>query len=326
MGGGGKGGAPGPQFGQGPYSQAAQAQGDQSKVGLQGVVGGSGWSQGPGGQWTQTQGFNGPLAGAAQGYQQQIADQTPLDFGSLPGLDYGADTRKSAEDAAYGQATSRLDPQWAQAQEQQQAQLANSGLDSPSMEANQNQWGNFNRAKNDAYNSAQRNAVGQGLQAQQQAFTQSLGARQQGLAEILKQRGMPLEQLQGIMGLLGGAQSVGAAQVPNLLGAASAQGNFNLENQNMQNQASGQFWDLLGKVGGTAAQMAPFLSDERAKQKIERLPLEVVDGVPVAIFEYRHLPGRKFVGVIAQDVLKVLPHLVYKRSDGLLCVDYGGLH
>lgn len=331
----GKSGAKPPQFGgtpgtgslntgPGAWQQAAEAQGSQGHTGLQGVVGSSGWSQDPNtGQWTQKQSLNGPLAGAAQGYMGQIANQAPLDFSSLPQIDQGQGQMQKAQDAAYGQATSRLDPMFAQAQEQQQAQLANSGMDSPNMEANQNAWGNFNRAKTDAYGSAQRYSVGQGLQAQQQAYGQSMGARQQALAEMLKQRGMPAEQLQQLLGMMGGAQGVGQAGAPNYLGAMAGQQGFSLENQDMINRANGQFWNNIGQVGGTAASLAT-LSDERAKHHIERLPIMIHDGIPLAIFEFRHAPG-KHLGVIAQDVLKVFPHLVSERSDGLLCVDYGGL-
>jgi len=337
--GGGKGGAPGPQFGQGPFAQAAQSQGAQSHVGLQGPIGGSSWSQDPNGQWTQSNQFNGPLGQAAQGYQQQIAGQGALDLSGLPQIDQGQGVQQQAMNASYGQAKSRLDPQWGQAGEQLQSQLASQGLD-PGTEAANNAQGNFDRAKTDAYQTAQNASVGQGLQAQQQAFGQSMGAQQQALSNMLTQRGMPAQQLQQLMGMLGGGQSAGAAQPANQLGAMQGQAGFNLDNQNMQNQAGGGFWNnILGagasvlpmffnknvQQAGVQAGAGAALSDERAKQKIERLPIEVVDGVPLAVFEYRYAPGRKLLGVIAQDVLKVLPRLVHKRPDGLLCVDYGGL-
>ena len=115
-------------------------------------------------------------------------------------------------------------------------------------------------------------------------------------------------------------QGVGPAQAPNYLQAMGLQQGLNMGNADMSNQLMGGAMQNAGGLAGLA-----FLSDERAKQKIERLPIEVIPGVPLAVFEYRTHPRRKFVGVIAQDVLKVQPRLVSKRSDGLYLVDYAGL-
>src|SRR5216684_3273727 len=203
-----------------PYQQAAEAQAAQSHVGMQGPVGQSGWTQGPNGQWTQSQQFTGPFQQAFQGLGSQIAGQK--------GLDYGADARQGAENAAYGAATSRLDPMFAQREQGERSMLAAQGLD-PGSEAAQAEMGNFNRGRNDAYSQAQRFAVGQGQQAQQQAFGQSVTAQQ-----------LPYQQLQQLMGLLGGAQGVGSAQAPNYLAALGLNQSFNLDSAEMQNQLLGQ--------------------------------------------------------------------------------------
>jgi hypothetical protein len=267
------------QPGQGgsPYQQAAEAQAGQSHVGMQGPVGQSGWTQGPNGQWTQSQQFTGPFQGAFQNLGQEIGSQDAL---------------KGAQNAAYGAATSRLDPMFAQREQQERSMLASQGLD-PGSEAAQNEMGNFNRARNDAYSQAQQFAVGQGLQAQQQQYS----------------------QLGQLMGMLPG-QAAGPAQAPNYLAALGLNQSLNMGNADMQNQIMGGMLQAGGQAG------AAMLSDERAKQKIERLPVEVINGVPLAIFEYRTHPRQKYVGVIAQDVLKVAPRLVSKRADGLYMVDY----
>ncbi len=282
-----------------PYQQAAEGQAAQSHVGMQGPVGQSGWTQGPNGQWTQSQQFRGPFQQAFQGLGSQIAGQGPLDT--------GADARQKAEQAAYGAATSRLDPMFAQREEQERSMLSAQGLD-PGSEAGRNEMFNFNRGRNDAYSQAQQFAVGQGQQAQQQAFGQSVTAQQQ-----------PYQHLMQLMGMMPG-QGVGAAQAPNYLQAMGLQQGLNMGNADMSNQLMGGAMQNAGGLAGLA-----FLSDERAKQKIERLPIEVIDGVPLAIFEFRTHPMRKYVGVIAQDVLRVAQRLVSKRSDGLLIVDYAGL-
>ena len=140
MGGGGKGGgkggeAPGvPDF-MGAVDAQAGAARDLSREQTQanrpnqsGPFGSSQWTQGPDGQWTQQTSLNGPYAQAAAGYGQQMADQAgqPLPDGSA--------ARDQAIDAAYGQATSRLDPQWSSRATALQSQLANQGL-APGSEA-----------------------------------------------------------------------------------------------------------------------------------------------------------------------------------------------
>lgn len=285
------------------YQQAASAQADQSHVNLNGQFGSSGWSQDPKtGAWTQSQSLNGPLAGAASGLEGQIANQAPLD--------YGLQSQQNAANSAYAQATSRLDPQFAQQGEQLQSQLAAQGLD-PGTDAANNAQGNLNRAKTDAYQTAQNNAWGQGLAAQQQSFGQSVQANQQ-----------PYQHLQALAQLLGNAQGVGSAQSPDYLAALGEQGNFNLGQANQVNQAQGQGYQALGSAGGAFLGM---LSDLRAKFDIRELADEALPGVPWVEFQFRHAPGPIHRGVIAQQVLAVRPDLVRERPDGLLEVNYGGL-
>lgn len=284
------------------YQQAATAQADQSHVGLNGAFGSSSWSQDPtSGAWTQSQSLNAPLAQAAGNLEGQLANQAPLD--------YGQQAQQNATNAAYSQATSRLDPQFAQQGEQLQSQLASQGLD-PGTDAAKNAQGNFDRAKTDAYQTAQNNAVGQGLAAQQQSFGQSLQAHQ-----------LTGQQLQQIQALLGNAQGVGQAQSSDYLQALSQQGNFNLGQANQINQAQGQGYQGLGSAAGAAFA----LSDARAKFDIRELADEALPGVPWVEFQYRHAPGPIHRGVIAQQVALGRPDLVRERPDGLLEVNYGGL-
>ena len=67
------------------------------------------------------------------------------------------------------------------------------------------------------------------------------------------------------------------------------------------------------------------LSDIRAKVGVRPLGWDVIPGVPAVSFAYRHAPLERLVGVIAQDVERVRPELVARRSDGLLAVNYAGL-
>lgn len=79
---------------------------------------------------------------------------------------------QQAQNAVYSQATSRLDPQYAQMQEQLDTKLANQGLGGNSTAAI-NAQDTFNRGRNDAYNQANYSAIGAGNQLQNQLFDQS---------------------------------------------------------------------------------------------------------------------------------------------------------
>ncbi len=84
---------------------------------------------------------------------------------------------KQAQDAAYAQATSRLDPQFATSENQERTRLVNQGL-SENSDAYRNAMDTFNRGKTDAYSAAQQAAVGQGNTAEQQLFGENLSQGQ----------------------------------------------------------------------------------------------------------------------------------------------------
>jgi hypothetical protein len=132
--------------------------------------GSSGWSQDPKtGQWTQSSSPSGQLGDANFGLQTLYADNL------AKGLGTGDTARQQAIDAAYGQSTSRLDPQWDKRQEAQRTQLLNQGLD-PSSEAYKSAMQDFGLQRNDAYSSAMNNAISQGTQAGHTAFQDNLTA------------------------------------------------------------------------------------------------------------------------------------------------------
>ena len=63
------------------------------------------------------------------------------------------------------------------------------------------------------------------------------------------------------------------------------------------------------------------LSDIRLKTDIHRIG-KTVFGLPLYKFEYRNELGQHYVGVMAQDVLKVKPEAVSMGSDGFYRVNY----
>jgi hypothetical protein len=125
-----------------------------------------------------------------------------------------------------------------------------------------------------------------------------------------------LKQQLAMMGVQGQGRG-GSIDILNALAAIKAS----------QDAAKAQKDAALGGALGTAGGMglAAILSDERAKTNIKRLDEEAMPGVQFAEFEYRHDPGVKRVGVIAQDVARVRPELVTTRPDGYLAVDYSFL-
>ena len=89
--------------------------------------------------------------------QGQIGGYGPVQ-GSLNGDTFD---RKHVEDALYGRATARLDPQWAQSGQSYAAKLADQGIPVGS-EAHTNAMREFNAAKNDAYSSARNDSIAAG--------------------------------------------------------------------------------------------------------------------------------------------------------------------
>lgn len=139
---------------------------------------------------------------------------------------------KQAQDASYGQATSRLDPQYEQLDNQLRTRLANQGL-SQNSDAYQTADQNFGRTRNDAYAGARNDAVTQGNAAAQQLFQQSL---QQG--QFANQAaGQQYAQNQGQAAF---GNQTAAQDYSQNLGAAQF-GNTAQQQQFGQNQTQAQF-------------------------------------------------------------------------------------
>lgn len=160
------------------------------------------------------------LASLQSGAEGRVADTyaNPMDQSSV----------QDTADRAYGNYTARLDPQWAQRQQQQETQLRNQGL-VPGGEAYDNAMRDFNNARNDAY---------------AQANTASIGTMPATYALANAQYNQPLNALNAIrtgsqvtnptFGAVPQQQTTPGA---NLLGAAQAQGTYD---QGLYNAGVGQ--------------------------------------------------------------------------------------
>ncbi len=213
-------------------------------------------------------GITGQLANASNNLQ---GIGTQFDTSGLSGLynpnfqqsvgpnDFSADGKR-VSDSLYGQATSRLDPQFANQDESLQNKLSNQGIFQGS-EAYQRAMDQQSRNKNDAYNQANYSAIQAGGQeqsrlfqdalaqgnfgnaTQQQQYGNSLGNRQQMLSEMLTGRQVPLNELSTLLSAYnGGNQGGQGSQTAQVASSPSdLQGAFN-------NQYQGQLTGYNNRV------------------------------------------------------------------------------
>lgn len=227
-------------------------------------------------------------------------------------IESGMDARNRAEQAIYQRAASRLDPRFAQQEDQYRTRLYNQGLREGD-EAFTQQMNDFGRMRNDAYQNAMNESIMGGGQEMSRQFSQGLQGRGALLNELQalmggQQVGMPQQP---------GFQGAGGYAPPDFLGAAGQQYGANI-NQYNAGQAQQQSMQQ-------ALMMLPFLfSDERLKTDIHRLSIEALPGVPYASWRWK-AGGRGF-GVIAQDMQRVRPDLVIRdKNTGFLMVNYAGI-
>jgi hypothetical protein len=114
-------------------------------------------------------------------------------------------------------------------------------------------------------------------------------------------------------GLIGQGQNM---QIQGLSNILNTQGQ--LYGQSMQGAQ-----DLTGTIIGAGTRIA--LSDIRIKENIEQIGVHFRTGLPVYEFSYTHIPGKRFRGVMAQDVEKVFPDAVEETHDGIKMVNYAML-
>ncbi|HET6922756.1 MAG TPA: hypothetical protein VFI16_06380 [Anaeromyxobacteraceae bacterium] len=182
------------------------------------------------------------------------------DFSALPQVGDVAGARGRAEEALYGRATSRLDPEWSRRQEQLDVQLRNQGV-MPGSPMYQQQMQEFERARGEAYTGARRESViGGGAEAEREQGM-GLRGRQAALAELLQRRGWSLNEIQALlsgqqisMPQMPGFSQAGVSQPPDLLGAARSAWQAQMDRYNAQ-QAGLQ--GLFAGAGGMAT--LPFM-------------------------------------------------------------------
>ena len=229
--------------------------------------------------------------------------------------------------------------------QQNQNQLANLGFNNQAgQQGYQNQLAAQaanNPALQQMYQNSQTQQQANNAIAQQQFGNQmanaNLGntAQQQQYNQAMTNYNMPLNTLSA---LRTGAQVqnptfINAPQQAttagaDLLGAATAQGNYNTAANNAATAAQSSLTGGLMNLGGTLGAVA-LMSDIRTKENIE--PIGVAqNGLTVYRYEYknefkdRELAGHGVhYGYMAQEVEQVYPYAVRTLDDGYKVVDYG---
>ncbi len=204
------------------------------------------WAENPNGTWTQNIDLNGTgqqllnasnqsslgLAGLQDQATRRVAEtqSKPFEYGSV----------QDVQDAAYKGYTSRLDPQWEQAGEQNDARLANQGIVQGS-EAYDNAMRTFNQGKNDAYQQANTAAIG----TQGQTYQLASALRNQNLNELNALR----TGSQVTNPTFGSYAQQGTTQGADMLGAAKAGYDSQLGAVNANNAGISNFTNGLFSLG-----------------------------------------------------------------------------
>jgi len=312
--------------------------------------------------WTATQSLspaeqkileaNQGLSTGKLGYAQDILNkaqngQSGVDTSQLPS--YGINPGETYSDAIMR----RLQPQQAQAKQSFDAQMANQGV-MPGTQAYDNAYRNFSQGQNDQLTSAITGGMGVGLQANQQAFNQGITNMNQPINMVnALQGGSQVTNPQGV-------NSANMPQVagPDLTGAAQNTYNSQLANYNAQNAASGNLMGGLLGLGGTLlsggalgglgalgaggaaagtgitglsmpSAWGAIGSDQNIKENISKIGA-FDNGINIYKFDYK--PEYKdtwghgsHIGVMAQEVEKVIPEAVAIHENGYKLVNYAML-
>jgi hypothetical protein len=170
-----------------------------------------------------------PLAGQYNDMASQLAGQAQTAAGQYAGdvanvapvPTADAAYRDQVTNALYGQMQSRLDPQWGQAQGDLESKLAAQGITHGS-EAYDRDYMNQQRAKTDAYQTAQNNAIAGGTAAEQAQFDMGLQANQQGMSNAQAKAATPMNLMTSAQGANQGQQSNINAGLSGLLASTTA--------------------------------------------------------------------------------------------------------
>jgi hypothetical protein len=119
-----------------------------------------------------------------------------------------------------------------------------------------------------------------------------------------------------------GANTIGSGQQMQLNGLSSA---LNSQTQWAINNNQSILGDVGGLLGGAAAAKTAFFpSDRRLKENVKEVGVD--QRTSLTLYEFNYIgDDKRYVGVMADEVLMVYPEAVLVLDDGYMKVDYGAL-
>ena len=217
--------------------------------------------------------------------------------------------RQRAEDATYQSYVSRLQPQFAQQTSDLETRLQNQGITVGS-DAYNRAMTNLQNNQNDAYNQAAYQSVLNGQNAFSQSLNNSALAANFGNNAKNNYLSQIISQLQ-----LGQSGYDNAMNIYNIQHGVDSRINTAKQNNvNAQIQAGQDAISSAAKIG------MMLLSDIRLKENI--IPVgKLNNGLNVYCFNFKGSTTPQ-IGLLAQEVIKVIPEAVYEAGDGYLMLRY----
>jgi hypothetical protein len=213
----------------------------------------------------------------------------------------------------------------------QNAAIAQNFGQGTSAQALQNQAISQNYGQGMSSSSAENARIAQQFNQAQQAAQFGNTAQQQALAQAIQSRQLPLNEITALMSGSQiqtpqfGAYSGANVQAAPIFAGTQAQGAYdqNIYNQKVatQNANTAGLYSLGGAAAGNPTELLKIFSDRRLKSNIVRIGTHPIG---IGIYEYDIFDGRQ-IGVMAQELLEVMPDAVHQHPSGYLTVDYGRL-
>lgn len=269
------------------------------------------------------QGLNLDIGANQQGFGQAV---TSGQFGNQAQLsDFGANLQNQQ---AANQAIAQNYGQGINAQQMQNQAIAQNFGQGTTAQSMQNQAIGQNYGQGLTASQAENARIAQQFNQAQQAAQFGNVAQQQALAEAIQLRQLPLNEITALMSgsqiqnpQFGAYQGSTVTPAP-LFQATQQKGMFDANTYNQQVAESNAQTAGMYSLGGAAigAPIGTF-SDRRLKSNIVRIGTHPIG---VGIYEYDIFGGRQ-IGVMAQELMDVMPEAVHQHPSGYLMVDYGRL-
>ncbi len=268
-------------------------------------------------QTSRTQGLLGGLGEQGATALKGVVGKN-LDFSGIPGAPSAGGARQDAYDAIM----SRVNEDTSASKDQRNSQLIAAGV-RPGTKAYQDAMFAIDRGANDARQQAITAAGAEG----QRDFSMGTEERKNAIAEMLASRQTPLNEISALMSgtqvtnpfaVPGASQNTNIQPAP-LYNAAMQTGQYNTDVYNQQQANNNSM--MSGLFGLGAAGLKMYMSDARLKSNIVRIGTHPTG---VGIYEY-DIFGERDVGVMAQELLSVMPEAVSVHPSGFYQVDYGRL-